>query len=746
MGFLPDDDRLLRPRADAMSAPLAPPLPTQQQSPMPVAISATPTGIQAPIALPPGPPEPPTGDEQRFQDLLSTHIQSCFAVAKAHKDSYITPILQDCLRRRKGEYDPAILAQIQEAGGTQTYHNLTETKCDALEAWVQDVFLETNDRPWTLTPSPIPTLPPQVLQGIQEAVVDQFLEPYRVMEEQAALLPLAEADNLRRQLAKQVQQAAVQMADQVRKAVDEEAKKRCDELTEAIADLLAEGGWKQAMRGVIHNLATFPMAIIKGPILQGRRRQHWEDGGTASVVDEPILTFSCPSPFDIYPSPSAEFLGDDWLIQRVRFNVGDLETESKASGWIWPRVKQVIDEFIKTNAPPAPPADTQDSTQATLERRPMSPQGFTNKVEALEWWGPVPGKMLLDWAASNKRTLEQFGFKNIREDRWYPITAVYMGSWVVKTGPVLDPQGELPFNGASFSLIPGSLWGKSPAEKLKDVQDSYNSANRAIDNNAAYASRPMIAYDVSGGTPPQRVVPGMVLHYDGALTGGRNPVTFFHPAANVEAFLVISTKRSEEADDRVGIPKYTYGNEQVGGAGETASGLAMLMGQGSKQIKRVIAGIDEDIQCPALSRLIRFSNAYSADPKLKGDVQVQAHGALKTLTKDTAGMRQTEYLGLAASPVFGRFFTDAGIAFTLRLLATRNDLPGDKLVKSDEQIQAEAQAQMLAMAEQQAVETTQAQAGGKPASKPKPASQPNPKEGPTKPQLAQPANQIRPVE
>ena len=736
-----------------------------------------------PDAQPPaaaGPPEPlaaaePTGEQQRFQDELSRHIQECFAVAKAHRDQYITPILYECMRRRKGEYDPSTLARIQEAGGTQTYFNLTETKCDALEAWVQDVFLETNDRPWTLAPSPVPTLPPQVLQGIQTAIVDQFLGPYRamqaefeqrttLMEQQAALLPLEEADNLRaqmeqqlqdaqREIAQQVQQAAVAMQEQVARAVEDEAKKRCEEMETRIADLLAEGGWKSAMRGMIHQLATFPLAVLKGPVLQGRRRQYWDDGGTASVIDEPIPTFSCPSVFDIYPSPSALTIGDDWLIEVQHFNLSDLETEATAAGWILPRVRQVIAEAIRANEPPAAPTDTQDSTRATLERRPLTPTGYTTKCDALEWWGCVPGQMLLDWAAHNAATLEQFGLRGIRADRWYPITATYLGSWVVKVGTILDPQGEIPYSGTSFSPIPGSLAGKSLPEKLADTQDSYNSANRALDNNGAFAAGPMMSYDADAGTPPARVYPRMVVLYSGLKTQGRSPITFFHPDSHVEQFLAVATKREEEADDRVGIPKYTYGNEKVGGAGETASGLAMLMGQGSKQIKRVIANIDDDIQCPALRRMIRFCNAYSADKALKGDVQVQPSGALKTLTKDTAGMRQSEFIGLAASPVFQKFFSDSGIAYTLRLLATRNDLPGDKVIKTDEQIQQEAQAQMLAMQQQQALDAevqaakAQPKPPGKPAAsptKPKPPSG-NP-QGPPQPQPAHAPNQVRPVE
>lgn len=737
----------------ASGAPVAPmPAPagvSAAPAPAPVGPAPAPSFASAAVGVAPAGPAGPAGpgeevqagDLQRFQDLLSGHIEECFRVAKSHKDSHITPILLDCLRRRKGEYDATTLSEIRQSGGTEIYFNLTETKCAALEAWVEEVFGQAEaaqDRSWTLKKGEISTLPPDVQQGILDAVVEDFLEEYRAVEAAAAGMPPAEAAQALEQLAQRVQQSAVEIAQAVKEQAEDEAKERAEEMTLGVADLLNEGGWDEALAGFIHQMATFPAAVIKGPVLQGKRRQYWEaDGATASVVDEPIPTFSNPSIFDIYPSPSARRIGDDWLIEVVRFSIADLETEATGPGWIQSRVQAVIAEYLRSSAPPAT-ADTGNSARADLEVRPLQPLGYTTIVEALEWWGPVPGKFLLDWAAQNERTLDKFGLTGIREDRWYPITALYMGKHVVKVGPVPDPLGALPYDAASFETVPGSLWGRSIPEKLKDIQDAYNGCGRGLINNIAFATGPMISYDVNGGTPPARVYPRMVILYNGSKTGGRNPIGFHHPQSNAEAFLSVGDDYEQQADDRVGIPKYVYGsNSRIGGAGETAAGLAMLLGQGAKGVKRVVGFIDKKIQTPVLTRVVRFCNKYSSNPKLKGDVRVEAHGALRTLTKDTAAMRQNEFLGVMGNPAFARFFTEEGTALVLRALAERNDLPGDKIVKTERQLAIEAT--VRAQMEQAALAAgAQSQPGGGDGGKPN-------QNGPALPKPAAP-NQIRPAE
>ena len=47
----------------------------------------------------------------------------------------------------------------------------------------------------------------------------------------------------------------------------------------------------------------------------------------------------------------------------------------------------------------------------------------------------------------------------------------------------------------------------------------------------------------------------------------------------------------QRADDATGVPRYTYGNGVQAGAGDTASGLAMLMNNAAKGLMSVICTV-----------------------------------------------------------------------------------------------------------------------------------------------------------
>jgi hypothetical protein len=61
----------------------------------------------------------------------------------------------------------------------------------------------------------------------------------------------------------------------------------------------------------------------------------------------------------------------------------------------------------------------------------------------------------------------------------------------------------------------------------------------------------------------------------------RQPISFFMPARTPQAMIQVYQEFVDIADDVSAIPKYV-GGQAGGGAGRTASGLAMLMGNASK--------------------------------------------------------------------------------------------------------------------------------------------------------------------
>ena len=88
----------------------------------------------------------------------------------------------------------------------------------------------------------------------------------------------------------------------------------------------------------------------------------------------------------------------------------------------------------------------------------------------------------------------------------------------------------------------------------------------------------------------------------GNNSSAQKPIDFFQPNSNAGEMLQVYQKFSDLADELSAIPKYLSGNTS-GGAGRTASGLAMLMGNASKILQTVAANVDRDILQGLLSNL-----------------------------------------------------------------------------------------------------------------------------------------------
>ena len=86
-------------------------------------------------------------EAEQISTALGAYIMRCWTAARNAKSSEVTPRLNDCLRRKKGEYSPTKLAFIQAQGGSEVYMMLTNVKSRAAESWLRDILLPSKDRP-----------------------------------------------------------------------------------------------------------------------------------------------------------------------------------------------------------------------------------------------------------------------------------------------------------------------------------------------------------------------------------------------------------------------------------------------------------------------------------------------------------------------------------------------------------------------------------------------------------------------
>lgn len=617
---------------------------------------------------------------------LVQYIQKNWTLAKEAKE-HVEDEMLSAVRSRRGEYDPETLARIKKQGGSEIYMMLFATKARQAKALLVDVLIGAGtEKPWTITPTPVPELPPQEVNAIMQAVYAQAT--------QAELMgqPMSVAD---------IRQRLVDAKAEIENQVLETARIYAERAESKIEDLMVEGGWMQAMDQFLDDLMVFKTAFIKGPVVRNKKQLKWVMGPggtfTPQTISERKLEWERVDPFNIYPMPWSRSVHDGGLFERHKLSRGDLQELIGVEGYSEDAIRAVLDTHGSGGLHEWLEVDTQ---RASAEGRDSlaADQHRSDLIDALQYWGSVSGKMLREWGMSKDEVPD--------EAKEYEVEAWLIGSYVVKAVLNPDPLSRRPYYADGYSRIPGAFWHNSLYDCIRDCQDMCNSAARALANNLGIASGPQVAINVDrlpAGETITEMYPWKIWQISSDPMGSSAPaIDFFQPQSNANELMGVFQRFSELADEYSGIPRYMTGLAGgEGGAGRTASGMSMMIGNASKQIKQLISSIDINIISPAVERAYQWLMQYDPDSGLKGDLKIVARGALSLVTKEAAQVRRNEFLQYTANPVDLQILGIEGRAELLRESAKALNLNPDKLVPSLTKLrERQAMAQMAAMQQQ----------------------------------------------
>jgi hypothetical protein len=622
-------------------------------------------------------------DRQNHPVLLgiTAYLRACWDAAKQAKKP-IEYIMLDAMRQRNGEYDPTKLKDIRSMGGSEIFMMITEVKCRAAESWLRDILMDTGSPPWDMTPTPLPSLSPLQEAEIQRMTADEIL---KVVQETGMAPSIEQQDQLKEMV-----------AQSYRFKILQEAQNRADQMKLKIEDQFAQGGWPDAFNDFITDLATFPCAFLKGPIVRRQRVLGWETGPDGTTVARPIERlgpeYERVDPFYIYPEPKITNINDGYLFEHhplTRMALADL---IGVPGYDDEAIRKVLDIGNSQSWI----AEDVELLKNELERKFYSYMSPTDTFDVLEFWGKVSGKMLVEWGMSTEDVPDQA--------REYDANVWICGNYVLKAVLNYDPLGEKPYCKSSFIKVPGAFWGKSIPEILRDIQSVCNAAARALVNNMGVASGPQVEVNLERIPPNEditQVHPWKIWQVLNDPLGSNAPaVRFTQPDDNANTLMAVYERFSRLADDHSGIPAYVYGDLNVQGAGRTASGLSMLMGSAGKGIRQVVMHIDNDVVKQMVKRQFIYNMRYDDDESIKGDVEIIPKGAVNLAVKETVNVRRIEFLNATANPFDIEIVGKDGRAALLREVAKGLQMPVDDIVPSREKAAHLARVQGAAMAMQ----------------------------------------------
>ena len=617
--------------------------------------------------------------EPLVQNLVS-HIRRHWDLAKYARREPEQQMLR-ALRSMRGEYDPEKLRVLKDQNSSEIYMMLFATKARQAKALLGDVLLGSEgEKPWLLRPSPVPELPPET----QQTILAQAAQ--LVFEAEQGPMPMTQEEVM--QLLRDAKSHAVAQAEI-------EARAQCARAEKKIDDMLSEGGFYEALDAFLDDLFVFKTAFIKGPIVRRTGVLTWvpQPDGTSEpeAVEENKAQWERVDPFNIYPAPWARNVQDGYLIERHRLSPSALSDLIGVDGYSDDAIRQVLDTHATGGLHEWLSVDME---RATAEGRDTSfAHAGSDLIDALQYWGEVPGKILREWGMTEEEVPDQA--------KVYSVEAWLVGSWVIKAVINTDPLARRPYYGDSFERIPGAFWGTSLYDTVRDCEDMCNATARALANNMGISSGPQVWVNndrLPNGEDITTMFPWKIWQTLSDPMGSTTPpIGFFQPSSNAAELMGVFEKFSALADEVSGIPRYMTGDGTAGGAGRTASGMSMMIGNAGKTVKKSLASIDMNVISPAIRGAYEFVMRYVGDPDMKGDLQIVARGAMSLVTKDTAQVRRNEFLMATANPIDMQIIGLDGRAALLREAAKTLDMNTEDIVPSASTVKLRAmQAQMQA--------------------------------------------------
>ena len=573
--------------------------------------------------------------EEEAVTSLVQFIKDKWEDAKKAKQTAETAMLSS-IRQRRGEYDPEKLNEIKAVEQPEIFMNITDTKCRSGIAWVKDILFQPGKRMFGIDPTPLPELPDFVMNEIRNEVLQQYF--------QIAVSAMQQTGQIStEQLKAFIVERADAIKDSVHKAILKKAKELSKKVEDKVDDDFTEGGFYTALDSVIDDIISLKAGILKGPVFRkGRVRTILQDemGRMTRAIEERIVPqYERRSPFAIFPSPRSLGVNDGYLFDLISLRPKDLHNLIGMEGYNEDEIRAVLGEF-----------DTQPSnewlqlSQETKDGLGESEDEYPEEnIYCLEFWGDIPGDKLEEW-----------GLEVEDKDDEYGCCLWMIGDHVIKVMFNFDLLGRKPYSKTSFQVENDSFWGRDVPETIEDCQQVCNATARSTLANIGLGALPQVEVNTDRLAPgaSQKTWPGKTWPTtDEQMAAGSRAVNFYQPTMVTDQLMNVYFAFSKIADEHSGIPAYAHGNSQVGGAGNTASGLNMLISQAARGIRAVVRNIDRDI----ISERVAYHYDYLLDNEeifgLIGDYKISAKGTSALLAMEQQAIRKVEFLNMTNNPV-----------------------------------------------------------------------------------------------
>lgn len=654
--------------------------------------------------------------------MLADYIDRCFSLAKDAKKS-VEQVLLASQMQRDGEYSEQKKKDLESIGDPLIFIRLTDTKCGSFESQMNDIL--GIGQKALVEPTPIPDLPPDIINKIVEKTMEELRKQSEQLGEGAM-----DAEN--------AYNMAKMMRDSMEKQFQKSAKDTSILMSKEIEDVYWEGGFYTALSEVIKDMSTFKTCIMKAVLREVDEFNRWEKnvktGRWTPKSEKKIkMVFERVSPLDWFPAPRASNIKDCYVLEKVAYSRKSLAGLLGNESYNQDAIKELLENFSRSGVTEATTIDQQRITVEGKGDSLLAPQvKEVENFEGLEFYGSVQGSMLLE-----------LGVETLDEDdrlKEFDIWAIKIGDKIIKVEINSDIFAKKPYFYTSFEKRIGNVWGFGIPEKMEPLQNICNAMVRALCVNASYGAGPQTSINLAALTSNEEistVFPRKIWQYRDSTGILKDPVHFFNIPMIAEELMGIYEKFKNESDDITGIPRYAYGNQDVSGAAATARGLSMLMGAATKTIKRAVKNVDDDIITQATNFVFNYIMLTSDKEDIKGDLKPRSRGSLTIAAKEELNAARQNFLALTANEFDMPIIGINGRAAILREIVKGLDMDDAEIIPSKEQLSLQEQIEALKakiaeqtqvasqLAQQRQIQSLDGAGGLPPPPAPSPSEQPS---------------------
>ena len=478
------------------------------------------------------------------------------------------------------------------------------------------------------------------------------------------------------------------------------AQKAARSMEKLIHDQIEESKGSSEIRNALLESSLLGTGIIKGPFNFNKKLNKWSLDEENNRVYEPLEVrvprIEFVSCWDFYPDPQATNIDEcEYVIHRHKMNRSQLRQLRNMPYFDIDAIRICLQD--------GPNYIEKGFEDQLKDHMSSADEAGASSFEVLEYWGIMDAEYAREVGIELDEDIDD-------------LDEVQINAWVcgnMLLRAVINPftPSRIPYHAFPYEKNPYNFFGIGVAENMDDSQQIMNGHARMAIDNLALAGSLVFDVDESAlvGGQTMEVYPGKIFRRQAGMPG-QSIYGLKFPNTAPENMMMFDRFR-QLADEQTGLPSYSHGQTGVQSMTRTASGMSMLLGAASLNIKTVVKNLDDFLLRPLGESYFQWNmQFFEGDLDVVGDLEVKATGTNSLMQKEVRSQRLTMFLQTAQSPAIAPFVK---ISKLISELAYSLDLDPDEVLNDPDE--AAIMAQIIGM--QNAGQTTGPEAelaGGQP--------------------------------